>query len=540
MVDSLSKQAFTDVNVWAVVTTSSGEQIELDITSCSMSFKLNSIPTARFKVAIGTNPNKGLAEAHVQASKIEKRNKVEIHAKLSGSAKVDPDNGVRNYWDGKDRVIFSGYINRPLYNRGVGAASLSYEAVHWLSDLAITSKLSSIFHPRSPGDIFKIAVNKAYSYEQGSSIPINLDPNKVNADLWGNGVKEAFTQLVSSGYNFLEDIEASAVTDINKYPLQALKRMDNADKIDLVPLALKNSLQGTTFSGKSLEDDVVYLHTGYTVWDTILSLVSSYQYAVVPNVESATIAPLCVMSKEVYKTISASEYSVIDIQTGSEADLLPLRAVKLYNQSSTYAYVSQKSSIRYNKSGLVGNFDISEGRSDAEAVQGQVIWAPAPMKIEQQSYASSGETTKTLPIFQNSPPSSQAKKPEPRESKIVKSYELGNALAHAMYISEVFNGRTCSISGRLRFDIAPGSCIRLETVGHNIPYYNSDEGLWGVVDQVTCTISAENGTASTNFNINGLNTAKERGVPNLVVTEHPLYNSIWVGTELLKGIEVEK
>lgn len=121
---------------------------------------------------------------------------------------------------------------------------------------------------------------------------------------------------------------------------------------------------------------------------------------------------------------------------------------------------------------------------------------------------------------------------------VVPTSDMGFRLAKAMYLDRAFAQREAAIVGKLRFDIAPGSCVALETIGGTVPFYGGPGApkMYGCVRAVGFTIDATNATASTTLHIQALRSEREKELQGTTITEHPVFSDLWSGTYLAKPL----
>jgi len=539
--------AYSDIEMRAEVFTDDGETILLELSSFDMNFMLDGIPTARMTVAVGSNystdPKGATADIHEKAKKIDKRSKVQVYAKINGVKYKKADSADEERWPDAPFLVFDGYINKPSYRRGDGAASLMFTADHWISDLANTSKLSPTLHPRSGADMFRQAQKPSTT---GLLEGHGIEPVNVLEDVWGNGIKYIFKELAGQNLINWEKLDMEPVVeDKNEKAIAALKRMDDSDSLGTpaLPLQLRNvfndvrGIKDLALTG--LTNGVVHIDTGSTVWDTLLNLRDKYQYGIIVTVETATVAPLIPIAGEaLYKTtIGTDEYGSIESLTNPELSGLPIRGVVL-------SYVDDLQTFSGEGTICVDGaaFDIAKKNPDKSRSYGQFIIHPAPYWItptfvgdnnaeEGQVYA---PQCNIQPRNKNNPEGeTSASKPIDGEAVEDACNKIGKDYAKSIYINEVFRNRRCSITGRLRFDLAPGSLVKLKLLGENIPGYADDSFLWGMVEGISTSISAEAGNAGTSLVISHLHTEKERSWKELVDDRHPMYTSAWSGAKLI-------
>jgi hypothetical protein len=85
------------------------------------------------------------------------------------------------------------------------------------------------------------------------------------------------------------------------------------------------------------------------------------------------------------------------------------------------------------------------------------------------------------------------------------------------------------MSGKLRFDIAPGSVVAIETAPTD---REAQDILFATVTQVAFAIDAERAAAGTSFTLAHIRTSAENEDPTLTSVRSPLYKAIWKGAPL--------
>ena len=111
-------------------------------------------------------------------------------------------------------------------------------------------------------------------------------------------------------------------------------------------------------------------------------------------------------------------------------------------------------------------------------------------------------------------------------------------MAQALYANEILKGRIGQVSGALRFDICPGSTIKVEGVSDR--FLPGDDPIgedrYATVLRVTYYFDAENPRTGTAFNLAHIRNEKENEAEDTSVKRHPLYTRVWKGDKLLKDV----
>jgi hypothetical protein len=105
---------------------------------------------------------------------------------------------------------------------------------------------------------------------------------------------------------------------------------------------------------------------------------------------------------------------------------------------------------------------------------------------------------------------------------------LGDKLAQALWATHAYAENTATLLGKVRFDIAPGTPVKIKLPTGN----NSDEHatICGMVDAVRYTIDANKAYAATSYELYGLRTVEE--AQRFGLDGHPLYKRPYLGGKL--------
>jgi hypothetical protein len=103
---------------------------------------------------------------------------------------------------------------------------------------------------------------------------------------------------------------------------------------------------------------------------------------------------------------------------------------------------------------------------------------------------------------------------------------MGDGYASAVLRNKMFAHRKCSITGRFRLDIAPGSLVKIKTIGER--FVSESEELYGHAYAVF--LRGEPGRMETTVSVIAVRTQAEHD--SLTVDKHPLFEKRWVGAML--------
>lgn len=542
--------AFSDIQVTAYVQPQQGEAFELEITSISLRFEENQIPSAMLQIALGESPQQGggtlVAKAHSRAQDLEQWDAVEVRIKLKGHQTPEKEWEKDGEFD-----IFRGYVRRPAYSMGTGTAGLMLELDHWLATLGATSKFSYMASVLSPAHFTKPVMVESFTGGQ-----VCFDGDKVNyqseaaQDVWGN-TKKLFRYLAGKDRICAGELDVSGFSDItNAVALTALDQMDKG-KVKVLKLAKDSPELAERVNGS-----IAYLatarETGNSYWETLLTMCNEYMFSVVPTVFTATCAPVLKTVKTPMLTISASEYDQISVNGLNSP--VPIRAVGYYQLANTFTLDDSgrtQDDYLIDKN-LVGFCDLADDvPNDDTSRRGQFLLLFTPSWMTNGSGCFEGYVPDNMPRRPvNCGANCRAggeepkdKSPNKKEKEVTEPNSpdrIGKALARTKLSDVVWGSRQGTVRGRLRFDIAPGSPIAVEIIGKNVPFYRSNgdnsKKLHAHVYRVEIDIDATQPSASTTLHLSHMRTEAENNrFGSIVRDQHPLYTDVWDGTSLLDG-----
>jgi len=186
--------------------------------------------------------------------------------------------------------------------------------------------------------------------------------------------------------------------------------------------------------------------------------------------------------------------------------------------------------------GFFENENMAEGRIHfrdapewlANAVS-QAAWAPnAAAPVGQKGNAFRGPLGNAPVIAQPQVLRQQAK-------------TLWDEYAKALYITAVFQGRQGSLTGKVRFDIAPGSTIAVvineEKFVAAAGVVFGEQTLYGVVTGVTTILNSDAAQGYTAIELSHIRNELEQADENLTVEKHPLWTEPFLGAPLVEDFE---
>jgi len=523
-----------------------GDIVFKDVVSYSATFGLNSIPTASLVVATGYNVRTGeRATIHDAVYTMKPRDTVTV------TLTITTTDGLTYKMPAGKYVIFEGYYAGIGYQRSSSNSCYTLHLIHWLDDLNSSSMVNGNWAVGVPHDLATAASMHAASQGGGggyaNSVPI-VDRQRdiitkvhMEADLWDQVLKPIFKEVAGFPHPKLRDSEeASNDPNQNGNNAAALNALDKMPGDAPVPSVLALNLSGLNekLIGYSANMGISRMATdsmAYTsFWGKLIGeFGASFLFAVSPGVTFANVIPFFPGLRQPWITIQGNEYNAANFNA-SVAALI----------ESVDIFYSQQAGSGYSTGGKMPqplSYYRPWGRfpEDNREFRGQILikeppaWLSSP--VPHSVYAAETTSTTGKQAGDGASPGTGAETGAdgtPRPTEAEHNFKEANILdrfAKHWYQSEVLSQRYGELSGKLRFDIAPGSVVRIMTpdsaIGDEMP-------VLGNVVQVSIVINAEQHTAGTSFTLANLRTERENIDANLTSDDPPLYLDRWTGGPL--------
>lgn len=545
------------------------EGVEIDLLRATIDYGLNRIPTAQVSPALGrdlANPAQ-VSLIHLLSSRLKMFLPVSVYA----SGKSCWSEGNATGWpmnaDGSPRAfrVFDGYVVGPASSSTDRSADLGLSLVHWLSDLDFSSATSRSSSPLAPS---QLSYNPALPFYASSGGEGGKTPSQagqfssmftsatVTTDLWGGvgsvrvngelrgegGIKSSFITVSGQDRINYQQYEGgvapgdsiscgqlpSPIIKKNVEALAALKRFEPFEKngvlayTDGVPLRMqvgRNGLPTVAASiaahlGSQMPNDF----TGTTLWQKLLYYGSQMQFVVTPGVEKALVVPFTPGLRGYWTRIRTDDYDALDMTSENSR---PIRGVALF-ASRVAGAGGLAASVN-----TVGGFYENPKRR-----HGMVVTARLP------EWLSGAILPQNNSVVPGRPPPIPVITPEDRLKSV---RDLWCDYARAAYIQKVLEGRSIRLSGRVRFDIMPGSSVLLERpvdpfVQERLnvisPGYGADD-YTAMVTNVSLVLDAENLQAGSTMQLSFHRGADENADDAFSTAGHPIWDRSWTGAPLV-------
>ncbi len=536
---------YTDLSVKNALTLEVEGVDEFEVAQFSAAFAANEIPTAAVMLAIGRDARTNeLAALHRSGRLLKQMTKAFVWFEPRGEYAPGVD------WPAGRRKIFEGYFTGFAYRKIAGKVHAVANLAHWLAALGFSSALTRNGHVSNPSALNAAAVISSLANPgagRGHYIsqlaPAELVTARVETDLWA-GIKSVFCALSqiktmpAGPDNSCTGTGDATVNDVAQYALGKIEGPStgcalpytygaplklNTLGIDLVAEAVASAVSKEMIEG--------YAATSF--WDKLVGqFCPMFGMAVVPMVDSAVVAAdTPAYAKSYWREITTDTYDSYDMTRELHR---PLRAVGV---APTFAGQTRAGvAAQGEQLSLIGGCYVEDSVQPGD---GMVLYVPSPPWLELVQ-ATPSHVLGTSGLGENaavrsatttaSVGRSDATQPDTVGTQV---NELYRRYAQAVYVNQMLRGQGGSFSGKLRFDIAPLSIVRLRATSEKFIGAGQDdlaETLVGCVQRVTVSINAEAGLAGTTFQMSHTRTEAENKLPRTSVADHPLFlNSIHGG-----------
>lgn len=551
-----------------------------DVVGCVLDYGLNEIPSCTLSVALGRQVDT-LKAATLHRFFDAFPNFIPVKVFLQAGVTWGHD---FEEWPEEPQLIFDGYSASAAFRTTHDTVEFVLSLTHWLADLNFSSALSETVSPASP-------VNIAYASAMSSLTPTAQAHDTwwgataaatglvavTGTDFWGYrladnkvfGLKSVLSTICGTNhFNWLDLSQLGLCQQdsvqkhrTNAAALRALNRFEpfytaGADSTGAagtaardyfygVPLAMRKTVLSANASqrlgmdiGHGLIRDLIH----NTMWDRLVAgYAPNYLFSLVPLVSRALVVPFTPGLRQTdkdgnflgHRVIYAREYDHFETQNVIPR---PIRGVGLLINRSLDPMGARAAGMANAPSiGTAGPlYDTCQDgiilfKRPPPWLADLVIWSNATSPTTTQNQINTNQqgnaNTATLPA---------ASQPQ------VQDFVLWTAFARTLYVQEVLRHRQGRVSGKLRFDICPGSSVAIEVPKDKFVQAEIDPDqtgeltlLHGTVLRVTTTINAEAQRASTAYHLCYLRTATEDTDDKTSVDGHPIWEKQWYGAPLL-------
>lgn len=545
----MSRHAVIKLKLAAII----GNHLFDDVLQYTASFALNSIPVSTLVVAVGTNVDtQRLATIHSAKNDLNIQLKAEVFLKPLFSSIEQADPGLPGYAANDASLgfkIFEGRVVGSGWRRTESGAQFVIHLLHWLGDLNYASAASASSHPGNPANLTYPAVFAAIGGSTrtpgtGSS-PTSWIPtvskdlvNQANlSDIWGK-ILHPWMESISADDPLDAAMKGDGTSRDNV--LAALARI--GANPDGQPLSLDTQNAPTTLAfafrqGLMQETGNNWIHT--TLWGKLVGeWAPAYLFSVVPRVEDALIVPFTGgLQGEPWAVIGSEDYAQCDLNSQLRQVLRGVAIV--YPLMFSTGANAGLPAARIDTGGVAGMYrPLDHGLMLLKDAPRWLADSNAPFVDAPEAEGINGNGVTTSVDEAGLPSDEAIHNPA---SNAVKLSGLLDLYARQWYILESLKGRVGEISGKLRFDIAPGSNVLVQASGAKnvVDQFQLQNDIYATVTQVAYVITAEGSKAGTSFSLAHIRSDVENKLPGTSIDKPPLYEKPWPGAVLVKHSNIK-
>jgi hypothetical protein len=531
---ALTNYSVNKLHWWAIV----DDTTTVEITRVETHFALNSIPTCVLHCAIGRDV-RTLQAAAIHFIINDQKINLPITV-MCQAAEVNNSGTSGGIWPLGPFTAFDGRIVGTSFQKTrTGGASLMLYCRHWLMDLEYAVTNTRYTHPLNT-----IAFNMQAAlqvipgnpnFAVGTLATTFFSKPTITSDFWGDGLKPWLKKIINLPVVFAnEEVSGPA----RGRALAALSRIEPDYQfgipIPMVDFAVLSNVTATDAIAYDVANETFKSFYGQTIWEKLVGdFASRYMFALVPMAERALIVPFIPGLKDTWVTVDPSEYETISLN----GDLpYGLSTVVIYtglgSLTGAVGFQMGQGGANNTVGGLFKNKNMPEGmfifRDGPEWLTNavsQFAWAagaaPVANVVGNMGFPGAGAG----PAFEQPMGIRLAAKP------------MWDAYAKSVYLYEVLKNRRGAVSGKVRFDIAPGSSIEVICAEEKFISAQSgvgDQSLFAMVTKVSTVYDSEACNGQTTIEFGFFHDEVEHEDPNLTTDNHPIWDSVWPG-----GPEVE-
>jgi hypothetical protein len=532
---------------------------QYDVVAYSSSFEINTIPSGSVLVPVGFDLATGVpADVMTRFDDFKIKQKIKIFLRVEADS-ANYGAGLESFVDPVTKksagpiLIFEGEITGAILRRTAKSLHIAVHFVHWLSALNNSSVFSGVSHVINPVAFYN---NGAAAYFTGSGVGAGSNADACAAentaeghwsvvntavegfsgteDIWENGLKPFLRCLIQQD-SLNAEIQAYFNSDAAKQ-----KRLDALDRVLSTEIILKDFADQAIIDNLAtdIRQGVRSTDAGNTIWALLIGRWSpSYFFAICPRINDVKIAPLVGSYKDPntpakYKLINSSDYYSVDLNLSSRQSIGAVGVLAARTDSVMQSVLADAPPE------WPGFYPPASNVPDDQKISGVFLTKEMPPWLANVNFERV-EFDPTVPLpnaFGATPAAAVALAAQlaaASSSKAAAYQNVAQAFAQFFYVNEIFNNRSGEVSGKLRFDICPGSTVKLQAVPLDDTASSGFDYFYGQVIRVSYTIDASQGLASTVFSLSNLRTQVELDDTLLSIDLPPLYKKAWVGDTML-------
>ena len=512
-----------------------------DVISVSATFALNTIPTASVVVAVGFAGNGPGATGDGAATIHKFKEYIKPRAEASIFVEIGEVSGTQIGITPGLYKVFEGYVAGFSYQRSHNHANYSINLIHWLDDLNNSSAINGNWFPGVPHDWAQQAtydlVNSTTNTNAVTPSVTRGLANAANAkqDLWGKIIKPVMSKVAGFSAGVEQKRyppDRDSIWQSNAAAEKALQRMPGKSP-NPPPLTLQINDAGINADNTIAEFFTRQMGESFaqnSFWAKILEFAGQFLFAISPAVDWATPIPFCAGLKfgGAAKKITAKEYSYANFNANMSQLLEGVYVYHPVASATSFPNTVYKKNMQLSFYQLWGRYP-DKPQKGLKLFKNAPAWlgnlGPATLAglnsaTHVQDFATRRDGT-ALPT--GVALTAEAHK---AQNNTVKRF------AQHWYYTEILQQRYGELAGPLRFDIAPGSIVKIETPIMEKELGDKNPWVVASVISVSYMINAERATAGTSFTIAHTKTEEEHSDELYSTDKAPMYEQAWHGGPL--------
>jgi len=282
---------------------------------------------------------------------------------------------------------------------------------------------------------------------------------------------------------------------------------------------------------------------GTSMWQMLItSLLPSFGAGIVPVADKAYLVPILDMAKTPQKNIKPNEYADFDLKAMSKRPLYGVGVMANYNMA-TMANGDNKR--------CVGETFVAKAEQGGGPPDGMWLFVNAPRWMDDwvssDPSAVNGDPDVNKLLANPSHDATGVDTATVDRDVDGQTAGYNDAMAkyaQMVYIANALAGRSGTIQGKLRFDICPGTTIRVESkgdvgkVGEGVD--ELAEAVYGLVARVSVFIDAEQRSAGTTIELTNVRSETENAEGDrFSMASHPFFgDNYFKSAPLVKELDI--
>lgn len=518
----------------------------LPAAQISITYGLNDIPTASAQIALGRDARTGDdSSVYAQVNAIKQMAEAEIRILGAlGDFTSSGTNGARQQFPfAPGTTIFKGYVSGLTYRRSAGRVTMIINFVNQLFDLSASSGGSKDVVPGAPHSFMQSTMEEGpggIHYTHGATKLSGILPDQIKTD-FSNAIVESLKYIADNnqlqtndaelwcGRSIIDEREANnrALNVIEQFgDWQGIATFSNsgymAPYASACPLLLHTN--GYQLAAKVISDQIGMSLASTSMWGMLVnSVLPGFGAGIIPMARGAILAPCLPMARQHQATIFPEDYADFNLSAQSQRPLYGVGVMANYVMGT----LTDKDPKQ-----CVGATFVAKADDGSPINDGMWLFVNAPPWLEDYTNFDPKAATGDADVVKVL---SDVSHDAVGVDKIAVDRDVGaevtdwnegmSKYAQMMYATQALRGREGTLVGKLRFDIAPGTTIKISSEGNQLSagVDTLATDMLGFVARVTISINAEQASAVTTFELTNLRTAKENETDRFSLEEHPFF-----------------